>query len=446
MFRFARVSFPDSPDAPQYVYKAVLIQKTYEHELLLLTFKDWNPSYDTIRPGTPVEVEITANTTPRSFFGYVHHVTPTASPGKMFTEVVCIGGSFPMKQASQKVYRDCTADQVVKEIAIKHNLNFIGVPHPRVYDMVSQAGYTDWQLAVRLAKQVGYTLRAENTDLYFEPILNDYSLYRDQAKIFTLRDAGAPEGSSLYAFQPLIGETIEYDGDMKAAVAVSGVDRFAKAPLSQTKQKRNKTTKQKRQDEFFDRFNSLAVAPTAQIATYEADAAEARNSFPYRGTATLIGDPTIRPNMPIYLEGVGPTYSGYWTVLSAEHVVTETERNTASYVTNVVLGTDSLGATGGWIDGRVVPAPPMQPKRTIKPGKNQSNKRAAKPVLKKASVRGNNNKVGSFGKIGNRSKVTAKVKTPSTWASAKKTTNVTFTPKKVKSPTVANRLRAKALS
>lgn len=444
MFKFATVSFPEAPEGPQYVYKAVLMQTTYQHELLLLTFKDWNPSYESVRPGTPVEVTLRANNTPRQFFGYVHHITPTASPGKMFTEVVCIGGSFPMKQASQAVYREHTADQVVREMCIKHNLNYVGVPHPRVYEMISQAGYTDWQLACRLAKQIGYTVRAENTDLYFEPILNDYTLYREQAKLFVLRDTNAPEGSTLYAFQPMIGDSLEYDGEMKAAVAVTGVDRISKSVISQTKQKRNKTTKRKRQDEFFDRFNTLAVAPTPEIAEFEASAAEARNSFPYRGTATLLGDPSVRPNMPIYLAGLGSTYSGYWTVISAEHIITESERNTASYVTNVVIGTDSLGQTNTWTDGQAISAPSTTQIRVIKPGRKQTAKKPPKPKLKKASVRTSNNKKGSFGKISNRTKVTSKVKAPSTWASSKKTTRVTFTDKKVKSPTVANRLRAKA--
>lgn len=441
MFKFVEVSFPDAPEGPTAVHKAVLIQKTYEHEILILSFKDWSTKYEALRPGTPIEAYLSAGTTPRDFFGYIHHITPSATPGTSFTEVVCIGGTFPLKQASQKIYRNSTADQVLKDICIKNNLRYIGKPHPRVYEMISQAGYTDWQLAVKLAKQIGYTLRGENTDLYFEPILNDYELYKDSAKSFVLRDAGDSAGSTLYSFQPLIGETIEYDGDMKAAVAISGVDRFSKAPMAQTKQKRNKTTKAKRQDEFFDRFNSLVVAPNSQIATYEADAAEARNSFPYRGMATILGDSTVRPNMPVYLDGLGSTYSGYWTVLSAEHVITETERNVSTYVTNIVIGTDSLGSTVGAGSAR----PSATPKRLIKPGVASRAVKASRPVIKKSLRVSNNKNKGSFGKINNRQKVTAKTKQPSTWVASKKTTRVTFVPKKIKSPTVSNRVRSRAV-
>jgi phage protein D len=412
--------------------------------MAVLTFKDWSPSFDSVRPGSPIEVTLGGFNSKRKFLGYVHHIKPEVSPGKSFVEITCIGGSFPMKQASQKVYRDYTADQVIKDIAIRHNLNFIGEPHPREFEMISQAGYTDWQLAVRLAKQVGYTLRAENTDIYFEPILKDYERYRDSAPIFTLRDENAPEGSTLYSFQPLVGESIDYDGDMKAAVAVSGVDRFSKTAVKQTKQKRNKTTKSKRQDEFFDRFNSLVVAPTPAIAKYESDAAEARNSFPYRGTATVLGSTNLRPNMPVYLDGLGSTYSGYWTVLGTEHVMVETERNVFTYTTTISLGTDSLGSTNAWTDGAIIAAPSPKPKRTINRAAPQTIKKAGSK-LKVKNIRTNNANKGSFGKIGNRKKETKKTKTPGSWATTKPVTRTTFVEKKIKSPTVANRVRQKAV-
>lgn len=440
MFKFASANFPETSNGPRSLYKVTIYQRVYEHEMAVLVFKDWSQSFDSIRPGSPVEVNIGGMESKRKFLGYVHHIRPDVSPGRSFVEITCVGGSFPMKQASQKTYREYTADKVVKEMAIRHNLNFIGDSHPRVFEMITQAGYTDWQLAVRLAKQVGYTLRAENTDIYFEPILKDYQRYREQAPSFVMRDESSPNGSTIYSFQPLVGESIDYDGDMKAAVAISGVDRFSKSAVKQTKQKRNKTTKSKRQDEFFDRFNSLVVAPTPEIAKYEADAAEARNSFPYRGTATVLGSIYLRPNMPIYLEGLGSTYSGYWTVLGTEHTLMETERNVYSYTTTVSLGSDSLGATSTWTDGRAIDAPSPKVKRAIIRGVTQTkNKSGSK--LKVKNIRTNNTNKGSFGKIGNRQKNNAKVKTPGTWATTKPNKKVTFVEKRIKSPTVANRVR-----
>lgn len=437
MFKPISVIFPEATNYPRNVYKAILYQKVYEHEMLVLTFKDWDVLFDEVKPGTPVSAKIVGSISGRDFFGYVHHITPQNSPGKRFTEVVCIGGSFPMKQASRKVYREHTADQVVGDIVRQHGLNFIGIPHPRLFDQIAQAGYTGWQMAVKLAKQVGYTLRAENTEVYFEPILNDYAKYRLAAQKFVMRDTADPRGSTLYSFEPLIGESLEFDGEMKAAVAVSGVDRFSKVPMSQTKQKRNPKTRSKSQDEFFDRFNSLVVAPNPEIARYEADAAEARTSFPYRGMATVLGDPSIRPNMPIFLDGVGTTYSGFWTVLGTEHVMVETERNVYTYTTNVKIGSDSVGLSKK-IGGVEIAGPPDRPIRVVTPGIKESKKKpASKLVQSKAKT--NSRNTGSFGKISNRTKITAKVKTPAVWKSANPTPKTKFVEKKTKSFAVVSR-------
>lgn len=443
MFKPIKITFPDgNSDEPQFIYKAVLYQKVYEHEMLVITYRDWDASYNTIKAGTPVLASIAGEKTSRTFTGYVHHIQPSVSPGKNYTDVVVIGGSFPMKQASQKVYREHTADQVVKSIAIKHGLNFIGVPHKRVFDQVSQAGYTGWQMAVRLAKQVGYTLRAQNTEVYFEPILTDYQRYRTQCPKFVLRDAQNPKGSTLYSFQPIIGESIDWDGNPKAAVAVTGVDRFSKVPVKQTPQKRTAKTRNVSQEEFFDRFESLAVTPNPEIAKFESQAAEARTAFPYRGSATVLGDPSIRPNIPVYLQGVGETYSGYWTVLGAEHIIVETERDVYTYTTNINVGSDAVGGATRWSDGSLITSPPDTPERFVSPGVSQTKKLPGSKLIKSKRKTSNRNQ-GSFGKIDNRKKTTSKVKLPSTWRAASPTPKIPAKPKVNKPKAVTDRIRAK---
>lgn len=443
MSNYITVEFPEADTAPKYVYKAVLHQAPYKHEMLVLQFKDWNAIYDTIKPGSPIRAVIKTPDASKDFFGYVHHIQPDTSPGKRFVELACIGATFPLKQASQKVWLDHTADMVARAISIKHGLNFIGIPHPRIFEQIGQAGLTEWQFLVKLAKQIGYTLRGENTEIYFEPILTDYTRYRQAAKLFAMRETGDPEGSTLYSFRPVIGESLEWDGDMKAAVAVSGVDRRSKAAVSKTKQKRNTKTRAKAQEEFFDRFNTLAVTPNDEVAKYESDAAEARNSFPYRGNAVVLGDASLRPNMPIYLDGVGDTYSGYWTILATEHVIIEKQRNNYEYTTMVTVGSDSVGLSMPWTDGKNVAAPTQRQKRVVIPGVKQT-KQKPKTSLVKNSGKKNLATKGSFGKISNRAKTTKKSANPSNWKSANPTPAYTFAQKTIKSPSVAARVRAKA--
>jgi hypothetical protein len=225
---------------------------------------------------------------------------------------------------------------------------------------------------------------------------------------------------------------------MKAAHAIQGVDRTAKSPVSITKQKRPNKTKSISQYEMFDRFNTKVVAPNAEIAAFEAEAAELRASFPYRGMATVLGEPDLRPNMPVYLKGIGPTYSGYWVILGAQHKIVEVERNVFTYVTELFIGTDSLGSAERF-GGSLVSAPPSKKIRTIKPGIAQTRVKPKSKIVRN-NIKANKRNVTSFGKISNRTKPTSGVKAPSVWKTTSPVKKITFTEKK-RSVAVTTRLQ-----
>lgn len=439
MFKFIDVEFPDAVKGPKVIFEARLYQKINEHEMLSVKFRDWNISYEYIKPGTAAKFNIMGSKSSREFIGYVHHIQPSHTPGTAFTEVVFIGGTFPLKQASQKVYKNITASNIVTKIAKIHGLAAFVVPTKRVFEMVSHAAHTDWELLVRLAKQHGYTLRAHNTELYFEPILNDYATYRAVAPYFAMRSESNPQGSTLYSFKPLISDSLEIEGAFKAAVAVSGVDKGSKKPTSITQQKRNKKTKSIESTEMFDRFDTKVVAPSVEIAKFEAEAAEARNSFPYRATAEVLGEPNIRPNLPIYIDGVGTAYNGFWTVLGTEHIMIETQREIEyKYTTLLHLGTDSLGLATRWTDGSAVQVPDTKQKRVITPGKKQTVVKPKSKIVKNNKAKNSRTSV-SFGKINNRPKPTSVV-SASLWKTATpKLTSTTVV--KRRSPSVVKRLK-----
>jgi hypothetical protein len=412
-----RISFPNASEDPTYVYSATLKQKFYEHEVAEFTFKDWGYDYDNIRPGTPVEASFLSMVNSRDFYGYIHHVETDQTAGKNFITVTCIGGSFPLKQASQGVYKGYTADMVVDEIASKHGLVAITNPHPRVFEQISHPGLTDWQMLVKLAKQIGWGLRTENTEVYLKPLLEDYKELRAEAPTFTQLQVGMGLGS-VYTFKPIISESLSFDGDMKAAVAVGGVDKNSKSAYAATKQKRNKRTRAKSQEEFFDRYNTDAVTTNAEIAEYEAEAAELRNAFPYRAEAELMGSPSLRPGMPIYLNGLGPNYSGFWTVLSTEHKIKEETVKNYVYTTVVTLGTDGLGQANRWEDGQDIQNP-VGGNRVIIPNK-KNTKVKAKTKLVRTGIKYTPTTKDSFGKIKNRSKLTTANNSAAVWKTASK--------------------------
>ena len=419
MFNYVEVTFPETTIQPAVVYSATLYQNRYEHEVVVLRFRDWGIEYDAIESGSPVHIVIKGTDSKRDVYGYVHHVKADRTPGTFFSEVVIVGGSFPMKQESQAVFTNTTADQVIKKIAKKHNFTCYATPHPRVYPQIAQAGQTDWQLMSRLAKQCGYSLRAENTELYFHPVMSDYTKYRTQARKFTMRHESSVEGSTLYSFDARVGESIKYEDGYKAAVAVSGVDPNSGRQVSVTQQIRNKKTKKTHKPEFFDKFNTSVVVDSFATAKHEAKAAEDMNSFPYRATATVLGEPDLRPDMPVYLEGISSYYDGYWVILGTEHKFIETEKNTQTYVTVLHVGTDSLGTATTWTDGALIKSPDYRPVRIVIPNVRQTNK-VPKSNLIKTSVTPSPQTPTTFGVIGNRTK---NLQTKSYWKSSNTSSN-----------------------
>jgi len=403
MFNYVSVSFPDTTLAPLHVYAMSFYQNKYEHEVASITFRDWAVQYDVVGSGSPITFTLNDNGKARTFYGYVHSVLVDRTPGSFLTEVVAVSASMVMKNESQTVYTELSADAVVQKIAKKHNFVAFTVPHPRIYPQIAQAGHTDWELLVRLAKQSGYSLRTENTELYFQPMLYDYENKRAEAPIFVMRDPNSSSGSTIYSFNPATSEALTYDGDMKAAVAISGLDASTINPISLTKQIKAPKTKSKSSIEFFDKFHTNTVATNPEVAAYEAEAAENRNAFPYRAVAEVKGTPTLRPDLPVYLDGLGGYYTGYWTILGTEHKVVEQERNSQVYTTVLYLGTDSLGGANAWTDGKRIVKPEPRATRTIIPGVRQTNI-VPKTSLKRTAPALSPSYKGSFGSTNNRAK------------------------------------------
>jgi Phage tail baseplate hub (GPD) len=402
MFNSVLVSFPNTTVAPLYVYSLSFYQNKYEHEIASITFRDWNVQYDVVEAGSPITFTITNDGKSRVFYGYVHSIVVDRTPGSFLTEVIAVSASMVMKNESQTVYTGLSADAVIQKIAKKHNFVAFTVPHPRIYPQIAQAGHTDWELCVRLAKQSGYSLRTENTEIYFQPMLYEYETKRAEASRFIMREPNDPSGSTIYSFNPAISEGFSYDGDMKAAVAISGLDSSSVSPISLTKQIRAPKTKHKSSNEFFDKFHTHVVATDPTVAAYEAEAADNRNVFPYRASAEVKGDPTLRPDLPVYLDGLGAYYTGYWIVLGVEHRIVEQERNSHVYTSILYLGTDSLGVANRWTDGKSVVAPDARPTRVVIPGVRQTNV-VPKTTIKRVAPQISPSNKGAFGLTSNRS-------------------------------------------
>jgi hypothetical protein len=73
------------------------------------------------------------------------------------------------------------------------------------------------------------------------------------------------------------------------------------------------------------------------------------HKYQHRAKVTIVGHATLRPYDPIYLDGLPNGMSGYWTVLSIEHIF---GGRVAKYLMTLEVGTDVIGDTDPNAKGR----------------------------------------------------------------------------------------------
>lgn len=178
-----KVELPKTPDLEMLLIGAELYQDTEQHDRLVLHFKGKPFNDDTvIKSEDPVRFTFTTDRIKQEFVGYVYAIDPKDDLDSNNTDIICISASHVLKNTDQKIYKNVTADQVVKKIAEKTGMKAVTQRHPRVRKTIVQAGQTDWQLLRRLAKQTGFALRSEGTTIYFV----------SKNKIFTKSKQSAP--------------------------------------------------------------------------------------------------------------------------------------------------------------------------------------------------------------------------------------------------------------
>jgi len=363
---FVSIKFPNSPQQPKRVYSATLHQEIFKHDYAEIELRDWAVDPLNIKPGSLMTLTIRDKT----YHGYVHDLEGNQDGVKNTTKIGFIGASFVMKQSSQKIYRNMSADQVVAEIATRYNFAYKVTPHPRVYTQISQAGMTDWQLMVKLAHECGYFLRAENTEVYFQPLTEDFVNLIGEAASFQKGDAGFKPINPIYTFKPLVSETLKQYGFKKAATSVAGVNAVNGDYFKITIQNSFTPSRKFFNQEFFDDHSTHQVANTYEEANYLSRASDEYSRFPYAASVEVMGTSSLRPCLPVYLKNVGPEYSGYWTILAVVHDIFEESLNHQVYTCQVQVASDSLGVIA---DPKLPKLPPAVPRRRIVPNERNKN-------------------------------------------------------------------------
>lgn len=90
----------------------------------------------------------------------------------------------------------------------------------------------------------------------------------------------------------------------------------------------------------YTRHHTYEVAKSNTEAKYIANDLANAKRYAYRAKVVLLGDASVRPYDPIYLDGLPNGLSGYWTVLSVKHKFNDTD---VQYKMELEVGTDRLG-------------------------------------------------------------------------------------------------------
>lgn len=400
---FPTLRFKSKPDVLTIKYK----QERYNHDTGALTFRSFDFPENIIVPGTPLMVKITSPVykTTKSYPCYVHHVRKSMSTEARVFEVYIIGASYVMKQKSVKVWKKTTVSQIAKTIAKKYKFAADITPHPRVFSQIAQNGESDFEFLVKCAKKCGYMFRVDRTTLIFKPIDEYYKKYANHAPVFTLptraSDSKKLEAPTMNSFVPIYGEDLPFADATKSSKSFSGVNPITKKSHKYTKQKRLVGKREKIKPAIFDSFDTNTVTPGIDIAKSHADAFSEMNKFPYRAVAEVRGNPNVMPGTPVFFNGVGQDFSGYWIPLSVEHHIYNVSVTETNYVMTMEVGIDSLGKSNTLFSRNLTtPTPTRQNNIYIEPNIRQI-KNLDNPVLKTVFIPTTPNYSFNFGNLVN---------------------------------------------
>jgi phage protein D len=254
-----------------------------------------------------------------------------------------LGATKPLQTAQTRTWRQCSVAYMTQQIAALNGLNAITDPHSRVFDARQQSAQSDFSFLQDRAEESGYRLTVDGTTLC---MTDPHRILVPGMPTFVQhRTPGVQD--TMQAFRAVVGET-DPEGAIRAqhtAVALSwnGVLTGATASAARV-----------------DPVSGASVAPqvgryaTGYVATSYADAVAITQAAAHRdlwwvsATATVDGDPRLRPGCAISVSGdaIASQYAGAWMVRSAHHRISLDLRGAvySSYYVDLELGRDQAAS------------------------------------------------------------------------------------------------------
>jgi phage protein D len=323
------ISFPDFPSFDVKPKGFTLTQEMGKQDVLEITYlRDSNVFYKGLKTGATIKLKWkTSNNIVGEFFGYIIDYTPiTQQTLRRPITIRAIGASLPLKEGGNKIWKNKTAPDIVKEIAKKFKLKPVVTPHPMIFSQQSMVNHTYWEKVQELARRIGYVAQVNGTELHFHPIDKMIDKFITTIPVLSFFDPygniwGEFNSQTLDMFKPKVGDYIDKTSNSKKNKVVSGVDPVTGKFYSSSKSPTNvgKNLKSSNANPLFLEALPSAITGNAKMADTLSKAHAQLSRFSITAEAASQGDPRIAPYRTVEINGTGSTTDGNWIVQKTRH-------------------------------------------------------------------------------------------------------------------------------
>lgn len=343
-----RVSFPTVPSLTKQPRRIDLIQSQNSHDIMLLEFPSESTLwFETLKTGIPVEFNWRQDTLEKNWIGYVSSITKSNSPQRTnIMQVMCVGGTFPLKQRATRVFENQTVPAAVTTLAREFGFNVISDPHPMIFPQLAITGNSYWEWIQEQAKRIGYGVIIDGMTLVFRPIDKLLNMTFSNAPILSLGNASAPFNTqyldrTLDEFKIIYGDNVESSQNFRTVKNVGGVDPETNEVYlsSASPADSGDNLRETNSDVLFSEFRTDRVINSLEAAKEAAAAAAALSRFGIPATIKGQGDPRLRPYGTVYVAGTGNITDGFWLINSVHHMF----HQVGDYMVELAVSTDGIG-------------------------------------------------------------------------------------------------------
>lgn len=340
--------FPTLPSLTSQPRRVDLYQKQGSHDILVMEFSADSPLwFNNIKTGVPVKFSWTQDVLTREWIGYVSSISKINAPQRQNSmEIMCVAGTFPMKESDARIFENMTIPKIVETIAKEFGFNVMIDEHPQVFSQVVMAGVSYWEFIQEQARRIGYGVVVNNMDFLFKPLDKLINLGFASAPILSM-GSQAPAFNTQYLdrtldyFKVISGENVENGREGRYLKVVGGVGRTngkaftaIASPAEVGINLRSDVS-----DVLFKEYRTERVVDSETIVQQAAQDAAQLGRFNIPATAQCQGDPRIRPYGTVYIDGTGDLSDGFWVVKEAQHMF----HKVGDYQMNLVVATDGMG-------------------------------------------------------------------------------------------------------